>query len=159
MRRTVFRVPFCYGGDMGGYIEPGLPCGDPPRTPPYVCGGGTFWPPTDSLSSFLTYCYNFFYSHSYSRWTSNFVVVSFGTCRVLVWSVCGPCSRARFCRVRARLWLRCRARRVRICSGTIRIGRAESSVSKCSSMSCAVCSGRALLPLCCPCCAAAARAR
>ena len=22
---------------MGGYIEPGLPRGDPPRTPPYVC--------------------------------------------------------------------------------------------------------------------------
>ena len=22
---------------MGGYIEPGLPLGDPPRTPPYVC--------------------------------------------------------------------------------------------------------------------------
>ena len=22
---------------MGGYFEPGLPCGDPPRTPPYLC--------------------------------------------------------------------------------------------------------------------------
>ena len=22
---------------MGGYIEPGLPCGDPPRTPPMYC--------------------------------------------------------------------------------------------------------------------------
>ena len=29
-------APCGYGGDMGGYIEPGLPRGDPPRTPPYV---------------------------------------------------------------------------------------------------------------------------
>ena len=42
-------------GGSRGYIEPGLPCGDPPRTPPYVCGGGTFWLPTDSLSSFLPF--------------------------------------------------------------------------------------------------------
>ena len=156
MRRTVFR--FATEGTWVGTSNPASLAGTHPAPPPMFVA-------VERFGHLLILCNRFqlivttFDSHSYSRWTSNFVVVSFGTCRVLVWSVCGPCSRARFCCVRARLWLRCRARRVRICSGTIRIGRAESSVSKCSSMPCAVCSGRALLPLCCPCCAAAARAR
>ena len=75
---------------MGGYIEPGLPRGDPPRTPPYVCGGGTFWLHTDSLSSFLTYFYNFcihIHIHEGRPNLSGFTWDLQSPCVVRVWSV------------------------------------------------------------------------
>ena len=153
-------LPFCYGGDMGGYIGPRPPSRGPTPHPP-LC----LW----RWNVLATYRFviivpdlflQLLYSHSYSRGTSNFERFHLGLAESLcVWSVCGPCSRARFCRVRACLWLRCRARRVQLCSGTIRTGRAESSVSSCSNMSCAACSERARPPGCCPCCAAASRVR
>ena len=75
---------------MDGYIEPGLPRGDPPRTPPYVCGGGTFWLHTDSLSSFLTYFYNFcihIHIHEGRPNLSGFTWDLQSPCVVRVWSV------------------------------------------------------------------------